>query len=148
MANGSSIAVLAEYGKTSALLMGDAHAEVVAASIRKLLADRKNKPKRLAIDALKLSHHGSANALSEELLELLECRRYLVSTDGSHFYHPHREALARVVVHGGKQPTLYFNYSAQDNNYSKLWADPSLQERYGFHVAFPPAGEPGQRVAL
>ena len=32
---------------------------------------------------------------------------------------------------------------------SKLWTDPGLQDRYGgFHVIFPPAGKPGQRVAL
>ena len=61
--------------------------------------------------------------MGEELLELVESRSYLEYTQGSNFYHRNREALARVVVHGGKQPTLYFNYSAQDNNYSKLWAD-------------------------
>lgn len=31
---------------------------------------------------------------------------------------------------------------------SKLWTDPGLQDRYGFHVIFLPAGKPGQRVGL
>ena len=148
VANGSSIAVLAEYGGKSALLLGDAHAEVVAASIRRLQAERKRQGERLAVDAVKLSHHGSANALSADLLGLVDCRRYLVSTNGSRFYHPHREAIARVVMHGGDSPALYFNYGGKDNKYSQVWADEKLQEKYGFYAFFPEPGEPGQVVRL
>jgi hypothetical protein len=60
--NASSIAVLAEYGGRAVLLTGDAHAEVLAASIQTLQASRGRPEERLRLDALKVSHHGSAGA--------------------------------------------------------------------------------------
>ncbi len=142
--NLSSIAVLAEYGGRAVLLTGDAHADVLASSIRELQRRRGREGERLRLDALKLSHHGSANATTADLLAAIECSRYLVPTDGSIFYHPDREAIARVVVHGGPAPALHFNHRTDLNDF---WADPRLQERYGY-VAIFPDGEPGLRVVL
>ncbi len=146
VANGSSIALLAEYGGKAALLTGDAHAEVLVETIGRLLEARDEK--KLKLDALKLSHHGSANALSRELLEIIECRNYLVSTNGSRFYHPHREAIARVVIHGGPEPRLFFNYPSDENEFASPWSDEELQKKYGFSSEFPAAGEAGIRLKL
>ncbi len=72
--NGSSIAVLAEFEGKSVLLAADAHPPVLEASIRKLLGADND---RLRIGALKVSHHGSHSNTSPELLDLLECSKYL-----------------------------------------------------------------------
>ena len=139
--NASSIAVLAEYAGRSVLLTGDAHADVLAASIRALQEHRGLPGERLRCDALKVSHHGSANATTPELLDLLDCRRYLVSTDGSGgHYHPDRAAIARIVTGGGPSPELYFNYRTE---FTALWADAALQRRYGFTAVHPSADAPG-----
>jgi hypothetical protein len=143
--NLSSIAVLAEYGGRAVLLTGDAHADVLAASIDALQRGRGREGERLRLDALKLSHHGSANATTTELLDRVDCARYLVSTNGSIFYHPDREAIARVVVHGGTQPTLLFN---SRNDLNDFWADSSLQDRYGYHTVYPDGDDDGLTVAL
>ena len=132
--NLSSIAVLAEFGGRAVLLTGDAHADVLAASIRALQAERGVPGERLRLDALKLSHHGSANATTRELLEQIACDNYLVPTDGSSFYHPDREAIARVIVHGGPTPTLHFNYRTDLNSF---WEDAALQEKYGYVTIYP-----------
>lgn len=146
VANGSSIAFLAEFDGRSILLTGDAHAEVLARSIRGLQRSRGRDGQRLAVSALKLSHHGSANATTQELLELLDCRQYLVSSNGKMFYHPDREAIARVIVHGGPQPALHFNYRAPLN---ALWEAPELQQRHGYRAHYPaPDAGPGLRVSL
>jgi len=144
VANGSSIAVLAEFDGRAALLTGDAHAEVVAASIRRLLAER-NGAARLHVEAMKLSHHGSTNAITKELLGLLDCHQYLISTDGSKFYHPDREAVARVIVHGGQQPTLVFNYRSEMNAF---WGEEVLRDKYGYQTEYPDDGGGGKLVSL
>lgn len=146
VANGSSIAVLAEFDGRAALLTGDAHAEVMAASIQRLLAQRGGAA-RLKLDAMKLSHHGSTNALTKGLLDLIDCRQYLVSTDGSKFYHPDREALARVICYGGKDPKLVFNYRSEMN---ALWDEEVLRKKYTYRTEYPVNGpaEDGKRVPL
>lgn len=107
--NGSSIAFIFTYGEQSILFAADAFSDVLADGIRRHLSDQGMPHARLKLDAFKLSHHGSANNLSNELLELLECPRYLVSTDGTRHRHPDHEALARVLLHGGRKPRLVFN---------------------------------------
>jgi beta-lactamase superfamily II metal-dependent hydrolase len=128
--NGSSIAVLAQYKGKSVLLGADAHVDLLIKSIKKL----KGSKKRLQADAFKLAHHGSDRNVSKELLELLKCRHYLVSTNGSYFEHPSMTAIARVVKFGGKGLTLHFNYQSAFN---KMWSAPKLRNRYGYRVQYP-----------
>ncbi len=145
VANGSSIAFLAEFDGRSALFTGDAHAGVLRDSIATLQEARGKAGERLALDAFKLSHHGSGNAMTRELLDVVDCRRFLVPTDGSRFFHPHREAIARVVTWGGDKPELCFNYTSELNG---LWASELLQEKFGYTTRYPEEGDPGLRVAL
>jgi hypothetical protein len=140
--NGTSIALLAEYGGASALLAADAYAPVVIESLRTLLRQRGTE--RLNVDAFKVSHHASQNNVSAELVELLDCPRYLVSTNGNHFAHPDRQAIARIIKYGNR-PSIYFNYKS---TYNEVWARPDLQERYGYSASYPGAGRKGCVVSL
>ena len=142
-ANGSTIAVLAEYDGSSCVLAGDAFAPILARSLNRLAAER-GEP-RLAVSAFKLPHHGSRRNVSVDLLGAVACPLYLFSTDGSVFGHPDPEAVARVIRHGGPQPTLCFNYRSEFN---QRWDDPALQERYGYRVRYPAAGDTGLVVDL
>ena len=83
--------------------------------------------------------------MTRELLDVVDCRRFLVPTDGSRFFHPHREAIARVVTWGGDKPELCFNYTSELNG---LWASELLQEKFGYTTRYPEEGDPGLRVAL
>ncbi len=144
--NGTSIALLAEYGGAGALLAADAHAPVLVASIQKLL--RKRGAPRLKVDLFKVSHHGSQNNVSSELIQLLDCPRYLISTNGDHFYHPDRQAIARILKYGGDRKTLYFNYHTRWN---QVWGDDALdpvRQRYNCTTSYPPADRPGTVVSL
>jgi hypothetical protein len=123
-ANGSSIAVLAEYEKKSALLLGDAHPDVVCASIRRLCANRGVR--RLQVEAVKVSHHGSKANTSEELLKVIESPAYLISTNGDQFRHPDKECVARII-RLGKPKSLWFNY---DSKYTKPWISHAAEFGY------------------
>ena len=142
-ANGSSIALLAEFGGASALLGADAHAPVLVESVRTLL--RQRGVDRLKLDALKVSHHASQNNLSTELLQLVDCNSYGVSTNGDHFCHPDREAIARIIKYGGDHPVLHFNYRTRFND---VWARPDLQERHGYTTTYRKDDQASSTVAL
>ena len=139
--NGTSIAVLAEYGGAAALLGADAHAPALAAAIRVLVGPTG----RLKLDAFKVPHHASQNNLSTELLQLLDCRQYLVSTNGDYFCHPDRESIARIVKYGGDRPSLLFNYRSR---YNEIWERPDLQEQYRYLTRYPEGDREGAVVSL
>ena len=141
--NGSSIALLAEFRGATAMLGADAYAPVLEASIERLLRERGVT--RLKVDAFKVAHHGSQNNLSSDLLKRLDCRHYLLSSNGDHFCHPDRQAVARIIKYGGKQPTVHFNYRSR---YNDVWAGPDLQEKYSYVADFPAADATGLAVSL
>jgi beta-lactamase superfamily II metal-dependent hydrolase len=142
-ANGSSIAFIAEFEGKRCLFAGDAHSTVLEASVEKLLSEQGRA--RLPLDAFKIAHHGSKSNLSPDLLELLECQRYLVSTNGNYFDHPDQEAIARIIVHGGDQPALYFNYRCEEN---AVWDGAILKGDYGYQTVYPQEKQQGLTIDL
>jgi len=108
-ANGSSIMLLAEYGDKKLLLVGDGHAPDLAAALDRLRAERRLTTP-LPLSAFKLSHHASENNLTREVLGKIDCRRFLVSTDGSVHRHPDHQALLRILRYVTKRPEILFNY--------------------------------------
>jgi hypothetical protein len=141
--NGSSIALLAEFGGAAVLFGADAHAPVLVESIRTLLQQRGAK--RLQLDAFKVPHHASQNNLNKDLLDLIDCKRYFVSTNGAHFSHPDRQAIGRIIKYGGDRPTLYFNYKSK---YNDVWARPDLQEKHQYSAIYPEGDAVGAAVPL
>jgi hypothetical protein len=125
------------------VLTGDAHADIVSASLAKL---RGANGTPVSLDALKLSHHGSRGTHSVELMQQIRCSRFLVSSDGSRHKHPHVESIARTLRHSGGGVELVCNYrSAQ----TSAWDLAELKQHYGYEMAFPEDGETGlMRVAL
>jgi Metallo-beta-lactamase superfamily len=132
--NGSSIAFLAEHDGHSVLFTGDAHPPVLEAAIEQLLKDRQQSV--LKLDALKVSHHGSKNNTSTKLLELLDCPRFLISTNGSRHKHPDGECIARILNRNlaASQPTeLYFNFRS---DYNKVWDDEDLKADWNYRTFY------------
>lgn len=133
-ANGSAIAFLAELGRKSCLFLADAHHEVITASIKRLLKERRRT--RLKVTAVKVAHHGSAGNISDDLLSLIDSPRFLFSTNGAIFHHPDTEAVQRVIARSIHQPpTLYFNYLSES---TRSWNDAQLQKNLNYHAEFNP----------
>ena len=146
-ANGSSIAFLAEYDGKRCLFTGDAFAGDVTAAIRRLAAGEGED--LLAVDALKLSHHGGRKNTDAELLKDLACNRYLISTDGSYYDHPQPESMARAIVHGRQrgEPRFFFNYRSAE---TRAWDDRRLFRATGrtYEPVYPDLGTMGLSVEL
>ena len=68
-----------------------------------------------------------------------------MSSNGDIFGHPDREAIARVIVHGGERPTLCFNYRSALN---ALWEERTLRDRYRYDTEYPGEGQAGIRVRI
>jgi hypothetical protein len=135
-ANGSSIAVLLEFGEHSCLLTGDATPSAMVPAMRRLLRARGEE--QLRVDAVKLPHHGSKNNLDAELMDLLASPRWLFSTNGSQHHHPDPQVVARIILaNQGRRFSLVFNYPRDTNEErTKRWAATSTQEEWGYIAQF------------
>jgi len=107
--NGSSIAFIFEYMSKNILLLGDAHDDVICNSLLDMLSDKGADEQILKIDCVKLSHHGSKYNTSYDFLRLIECKNFIISTDGSLHGLPNKLTLARIIKTIDK-PHLIFNY--------------------------------------
>ena len=111
-ANMVSISIILRCDGLSGLMLGDSFpSQIVEALARKGF----NKGNKLKVDFVKVAHHGSRNNISNELLDMIDCNNYLISTNGGEAQtcHPDREALANILCHeerGDSPVHLYFNY--------------------------------------
>ena len=124
--NMASIAFTLRCDGLSVLMLGDCFPQQIVDA----LTEREiTKEKKLKVDFVKVSHHGSKSNISNELLDLIDCRNYLISTDGGRgkAFHPNRESLANIICHPERKYNetlhLHFNYTLQ-----------SISDKNGFYL--------------
>jgi hypothetical protein len=136
-ANGSSIAFVLEFGGKRVLCGADAYPSRLRASLDAIYGGGPHQ-----FDLVKVPHHGSENNVSRELIEALNCPRYLFSSSGAKFQHPSRAAVARVIKYGGK-PQLIFNYR---NDITSVWDEGLLMLQHAYTVLY--GSEDGVTIQL
>jgi hypothetical protein len=141
-ANGSTIALLAEFKGKSVLLAGDAFPTVLLDAVGRLC--RARGIRRLKVDAFKLPHHGSAGNVSNELLAALPSSRYIFSTSGAVFGHPDDEAVARVIAAPTKAAVSRRRFDPIELVRTETAVSPSTR---GPRAAPPPSSLASSRVA-
>ncbi|WP_292041964.1 hypothetical protein [Massilia sp. UBA6681] len=139
-ANGSSIAFLAHFKGASCLFLADAHADILASSIKAILPEGAE---RLEVDAVKVSHHGSSNNISDELLGLIDARHYLFSTNGARHLHPHQATIDAILQHSLKDPVLWFNHRSPSTAPFE-----QMQGRRTHRTEYPASPEAGMTLQL
>jgi beta-lactamase superfamily II metal-dependent hydrolase len=134
--NGSSIAFIAEWQGKRVLMGGDAHPGLLAASLAPLAESAGG---RLPIDLLKLPHHGSRGNVTREVIDLLDCDDFLISTDGKRHGHPDPQAIARLLKFSpARTCTLRFNYRTSR---TEPWDDAKLKAQHDYTTEYgDPAG--------
>lgn len=107
--NGGSIALLLKWEDKKLLLLSDAHPTLIVSSLKEKYCN--NFP--LEVDVFKLSHHGSSKNTSDELLNLITCKNFIISANANKkHYHPNKETLCRILINKGiKNTNFYFTYS-------------------------------------
>lgn len=108
IANGSSIAILLETAGKRMLLLADSHPSAIVNSLQRMGFSQDRK---LEVDLVKVSHHASKSNTSHELLSMIQCNRYVVSTNGYRHGLPDKQAIARIIT-ANPGCKIYFNYCA------------------------------------
>ena len=114
--NSSSIAFILNCPDVNLLFLADSRAEIITERLKQL-GHKIEIP--LEVDYVKISHHGSLNNTSQELLSLIKSSNYLISTNGgtARHRHPSRETIARIVHKKNRDEKLlniYTNYKVED----------------------------------
>lgn len=124
-ANLSSIALIFEFGGQSVLLFGDSPHQIITQSLEDL-GFTKEKP--LIVDYVKLSHHASIKSISYKLLDLVDSKKYIISTNGQRNNLPNKKALAKLILSKGDDVEFYFNHSGESYNIDFYREDVSNKE--------------------
>jgi hypothetical protein len=130
--NAASIALLLEHDGKRALLTGDATASELVGGLA--LLDEG----RVAVDLVKLPHHGSRNNVSRALVQAIDCPQWVFSSDGTTFRHPDAIAVSRVVRDAGPGAHLVFNVPSTFNGW---WAEPAWQQLFDYNVSYGVEGD-------
>lgn len=98
--NANSIVVRLDYGEFSMLLTGDAEAQTEDRLV--------GKETNLQATVLKVAHHGSRYATSENFLKRVQPKAAIISvSEFNRYSHPHQDVLNRLKAAGVAQSQLY-----------------------------------------
>lgn len=114
LVNNASIAFILQTEGKSYLMLGD----VMADDVYHYLVGKGYSPESpLCVDYVKVAHHGSKYNITNNLLDIIKCDKYIISTNGGigNAYHPDRETIAKILYHPrrdiNEKVHLYFNYT-------------------------------------
>ncbi|WP_299252574.1 hypothetical protein [uncultured Aquimarina sp.] len=130
--NGSSIAFLAEYEGKKVLFCGDAFPSQLLDTLNIIAPDEK-----IDLDLFKVSHHASSHNTSPELLDKVNCKNFVISTNGRIYKHPKEVTIARILKSSGANVQLIFNYKSKIN---KIWDESFMKNRYNYTTMYPDSG--------
>lgn len=122
--NKSSAIILITHNSKNILFLGDSHAETVCEFLKENSYSEK-QPLHLTI--LKISHHGSRHNTNSELLKLINCEKFYISTNGSIYDHPDVEIIQLIQQRGAELSkifTIYLNYDIEQ----------SIREKCSFEI--------------
>lgn len=94
--NLSSIVVLFEKKSVKLLMCGDARGDKIIEGLEK--KGKLKKGGTLSLDLLKVPHHGGAHNTTAAFFQRLPADKYLISTDGNKFDHPHHTTLSNIFA--------------------------------------------------
>jgi len=106
--NGASIAFILEFKGKKILMLGDAHDNIIRESLESL---GYSKFKKLKVNIVKVSHHASNNNTSKKFIEMIECDKYIISSDGTRRNVPGKKCICRILKYSSIQTKIYFNYN-------------------------------------
>ncbi|MGU7884615.1 ComEC/Rec2 family competence protein [Burkholderia sp. AW50-3] len=120
--NGSSISLLLEFAERRIVLAADSHAEPLLRVWSQFNLSN--------VDLFKVSHHGSRENTTLDLVQAMHPKRALICTDASRHGHPNDECIAMLVAFDGPVQVIS-NYT-----YDRLgrWDTDYMRTKYNFEI--------------
>lgn len=136
VANGASIAFMLENTEKKVLFLGDAHPSTIEQT---LISEGYTTDRKIKIDCVKVSHHGSKKSTSPGLLDLIDCHTWVFTATGSK---PHKETLLRIADHyKDSQTKTMFYINHEKPTYETIFRkEPHLCEELNFEIINLPDG--------
>jgi len=109
--NNSSIAFLMEYNNKKFLFLADANIDTINKS---LITMGYSENKRLEVEFVKLSHHGSRNNINSDFLSIVKTDNFVILTNGKYHYHPNKEIFRLILEHEKRDKHINFIFNYED----------------------------------
>ena len=137
--NGSSIAVLAQFGEVNVLLLADSHPSDIVDSLKTLGFSKDNPVKA---QFMQLAHHGSKANTSPELLEIVQTNSYVITGNGIHNRHPDKEAIVRVITNDKRDSEIInIHFACDTQELREMFdVDNDALENYNFNCSYSQLG--------
>lgn len=105
--NRSSIAVLLEYEGMKMLLLGDASSDSIIEALTEMGYSQDNP---IEVVCCKVAHHASKHNTSGDLIRMMRCHNYIISTNVTVSGRPSKECLSRILCNSILPVRFYCNY--------------------------------------
>lgn len=128
--NSQSIILVLHDGERQILLSGDATPGKLYDALRQYINDGNSNH----FDLIKLPHHGSYRNITKEILNLVVCNDYIISTDGNRFFHPDKKMFMKICSWGqrDKDGKIMFHMNYYDELFPLLNITDTEMSTYKF----------------
>lgn len=137
ISNKVSISFIFEYAGKKILFLGDSKPQVVVEKLKQMGYSEHNP---ICLDYIKLSHHGSKYNITDDLIKIINCSNYLISSNGRNLY---KQTLAKIISFNKEKKSepikFFFNHSK--DVYDGLFKEEELREYSDFECYFAEIGK-------
>lgn len=116
--NKNSVVIKLQFEGVKLLLTGDVTPKRLEEITNKLVVDNDGNP--IDFDYVKLPHHGSYRSLNKTIIENLNCKNFIISTNGKKYFLPNKRALLKILKYSrrlkGEKINFIFNYNETLSN--------------------------------
>lgn len=129
--NKSSIVIKLANNNKKILLTGDVTPDRLEKILKKQTEDNQGAP--VPFDYIKLPHHGSYRSLNKSILENIDCKNFIISTNSKKHFLPNKRALLKILKYSDRnvQVNFMFNY---DEVIEKLKITEKEKKEYNFKL--------------
>lgn len=132
--NKSSIALLLKYNNKELLLSADSTSSTLISSLTRLGYSRDNK---INVECMQLPHHGSRMNTSKELLDMINCSKYIICGDAINKHKlPNKETIARLL-YSKEQKVVDLYFSTMNSQLSSMFSVDNLNIKSLCNINFP-----------
>lgn len=124
LSNKTSIVVYATFKEKKILLPAD----VTPGRFNEIIDKIRGSKEKADLDLIKLPHHGSYRSLNSKVLQKINCKNYVISTNSLKHYLPNKRAIIKIVQNLTSSETLNFLFNYEESIHKLRITDKEISE--------------------